>query len=145
MKYTFEMVSNEMMYVPGSVKIYIQIKTIAFKYIYYLLNVDVINSDHMTSNYIITSEKWNGKAIEGSCHVIMCDTIPEFAWKDWGKERYISVRITSVPTDIRTRYSHSRSQKPYAWANLLVSFLIYTGYLALLGQWNQGGYDGLGM
>jgi hypothetical protein len=40
------------------------------------------------------TEWWIGKDLEGSCHSLIQDPIPEFVWRVWGKPRKISFRIT---------------------------------------------------
>jgi hypothetical protein len=45
------------------------------------------------------------------------DTIPGFAWRDWGKPRNISVRILSVPAEIGTAYLQSTGVDLYFYTS----------------------------
>jgi hypothetical protein len=52
------------------------------------------------------------RGVQGSGRGLYQD-IPAFAWRDWGKQRKLSIKIDGVPAEIRTRHLSNASRECY--------------------------------
>jgi hypothetical protein len=62
----------------------------------------------------------------GSGRGLILSTIPAFAWRDWGKPRKTSVRITNIRAEILTQDLQNMKQE---CCDVLVGFIFFQDLL----------------